>query len=1218
MAKKSGENSITDKNNVKKENDSSDNVEKKKSEKAESVTSKAKQKIVGFSTNSVFKKKKKKTTKENGEDVKSPAAPKEKVYRKSTFELSEKDFEIFGTDKKIEKKLEQLNDKLGGIEKIMKLLKIDERNGMCSPKEEKYAAKAKKKLDIAIEYRKSFGDNKLPNIPPNRLLHFIIEGFDDITLLILLFASILSFIIGLADDPINGWSEGFSIVLSIVFVSSISGVIEYYKDQSLNAIDKKSNTSYSTIIRDGNHMHIKSEDLVVGDLIVLDVGNRVPCDCLIVDDDISLYTQDFTNSAGGRSTSPMLINDKEKNPFILSGYDIVKGTCRAIAISVGENSRQYKEIVKRNLETTTDTALQGRLQGVANYVTYTGIFFAIVIFIVIAATFEDATYREGRSDARYFIDAIVLAATIVVVAIPEGLPMTVAISLGFRANTILEQNLLIRKVSGNENMGYVTDILPNKTGTFTKNDMVCSAGWFADLYYSTSDGIPNGKKKFEKYLYDIIRENIAQNSSTTVTYHKKVIKKQSMAAKSAAFLGKMMGSGEKNKDKKAESGKPEAERDGGMDVQIFGTQTEAALIRMMVDKMGCAKDFFIYERKVNVRKCFYTFTPSARISAAVVEKKTNGNGYRLYVKGAAETVVKLCFKYLDHRAEMQDLDYKKKQYIINDLIVKMGRAQLRPIALAHCDFDEITKLKLPTNLKQVDWVFKQKLVLDAIVGIKDPLRDGISDAVLKCQKAGIKIRMVTGEHIDTARAICTRLNILSDEKNAYLASDLERLSLSQIDKILPSIEIIARCPPEFKKGFVSRLNGKALPRNKKEWCKLHNIKDTEWDQQASRLLPGYHDEWYNHHVRDSNIVGVVGKHPEDILTLSVGNIGLALAKSSTTGAKLSSDVSAMDDSFSTIVKSVTWGRALQENVRSFLQFQLTTNFVVLSFSLIIALHGEQVPFNAVMLLWTNLIMDTLAAVAFGTEAPFHMSMERLPYRRDADLINKEMRKNIIVQGSFQLLLLIILYFDGHTMFQKTDGTFINKGSVCIKNFTNTDDVSPTPSSAPVICSEYDYTHYTIVFNTFIFQQIFNFFNARRLEADAKSVCQGFQRNWTFLGTIFFIVIFQYFLVNFASTLLKTSNALTIGHWIACCLMAMFTVLPVGFLLRYLNNTKSDDMKTFSGYPGLVPVVEEEEEEDGGAKEPNSPTSLMEKGKLSKGKSTPTSPSKKKSSKYVVK
>ena len=116
---------------------------------------------------------------------------------------------------------------------------------------------------------------------------------------------------------------------------------------------------------------------------------------------------------------------------------------------------------------------------------------------MIAATFEDATYREGRSDARYFIDAIVLAATFVVVAIPEGLPMTVAISLGFRANTILEQNLLIRKVSGNENMGYVTDILPNKTGTFTKNDMVCSAGWFADLYYSTSDGIPNGKKKFE-------------------------------------------------------------------------------------------------------------------------------------------------------------------------------------------------------------------------------------------------------------------------------------------------------------------------------------------------------------------------------------------------------------------------------------------------------------------------------------------------------------------------------------------------------------------------------------------------------------------------------------------------------------------------------------------------------------------------------------------------
>ena len=134
-----------------------------------------------------------------------------------------------------------------------------------------------------------------------------------------------------------------------------------------------------------------------------------------------------------------------------------------------------------------------------------------------------------------------------------------------------------------------------------------------------------------------------------------------MAYNTAYIRGMKCTCRKENKDKKAKSGKPEAERDGGMDVQIFGTQTEAALIRMMVDKMGCAKDFFIYERKVNVRKCFYTFTPSARISAAVVEKKTNGNGYRLYVKGAAETVVKLCFKYLDHRAEMQDLDYKKKQ-----------------------------------------------------------------------------------------------------------------------------------------------------------------------------------------------------------------------------------------------------------------------------------------------------------------------------------------------------------------------------------------------------------------------------------------------------------------------------------------------------------------------------------------------------------------------------
>jgi P-type Ca2+ transporter type 2C len=1188
---------------------------------------KPQQKIVGFSRKSVFKKKKKKTevdktiTASNGNetDATNNTTSDEKTYRISTFEISEKDLEIFGTNNSVEQKLGQLN-KLGGLEKIMKILNTHELNGLCLPQDEKYATKKKSKLpDVAAKHRKSFGNNNLPNIPPSNLLHFIIEGFDDVTLLILLFASVLSFIIGLADDPTNGWSEGVSIILSIVFVSSISGIIEYSKDKSLNDIDKKSNSSNSTIMRNGKHMHIESKNLVVGDIIVLDVGNRVPCDCILLDEQVTIYSRNFTNNAGGRSTSPLLKNDKENNPFILSGYDIITGTCRALAISVGENSRHYKELVQRNLETTTKTPLQRRLQGVANYVTYTGIFFAIFIFIAQSVTFGNTGANEGQSDGRYFIDAIVLAATIVVVAIPEGLPMTVAISLGFRAKTILQQNLLIRNVSGNENMGYVTDILSNKTGTFTKNEMSCAAGWFADLYYSSSDGIPNGKKKFENYLYQALKENIAQNSSTTVTYHKKEVKAKSMAAKSAAFLGKMMSKG---KDAGAKETK---EADNGLEVKIYGTQTEAALIKMMIDKMGCAKDFFIYERKVNTRTCFYTFTPSLRISAAVVEKKTNGNGHRLYVKGAAEVVVKLCFKYLDHRAALQDLDYKKKQYFMNDLIVKMGKAQYRPIALAHCDFDDITKLKLPTNLQNVDWVFKQKLVLDAIVGIKDVLRDGISDAVLKCQKAGIKVRMITGEHIDTARAIGTRLNILTNEANAYLASDLERLSLSQIDKIFPSIEIIARCPPKFKKGFVSRLNGKALPRNKREWCKLHNVKETEWDQQASRLLPGYLDEWENHHVRDTCIVGVVGKHPEDILTLSVGNIGLALAKSSTTGAKLSSDISAMDDSFATIVNSVMWGRGLQENVRSFLQFQLTTNFVVLSFTLIVVLSGLQVPFNAVMLLWTNLIMDTLAAVAFGTEASFRKSMERLPYRRDANLINKEMKKNILVQGSFQLLLLFILFENGHTMFQKSDGTFVEKGNACLSyvgeilNGTSP-SVPPTPSSAPRICSKYDYTHYTIIFNTFIFQQVFNFFNARRLEADVKTACTGFHTNRTFLGTIVFILIFQFLLVEVFSTLLKTSS-LTVGHWIACFLMALFTVLPVGFLLRYFNNSKSDDMKIFSGYPNLVPPEPEDKNKTNGdatdnKMEPNSPASLMEKGKLSTGKIK--SPQTKKKSKYVVK
>ena len=281
-------------------------------------------------------------------------------------------------------------------------------------------------------------------------------------------------------------------------------------------------------------------------------------------------------------------------------------------------------------------------------------------------TFGNKGPNEGQSDGQYFTDAIILAATIVVVAIPEGLPMTVAISLGFRAATMLEQQLLVRNNSGNENMGYVTDILSNKTGTFTKNQMTCAAGWFADLYYSQSDGVPNGKKKFDKYFFQILRENIAQNSSATVSYTPREKKgSKSFVSKGTAFLGKMIGG-----SKPTSAGGKEAEE--GPLVEVYGSQTEGALLRMMIDRMGCAKDFFTNERNVNVRKCFYTFTPKSRFSAAVVEKKTNGNGHRLYIKGAAEVIVARCTAYLDHRAEKQAMDHTKKQYFLNDLIGKNG------------------------------------------------------------------------------------------------------------------------------------------------------------------------------------------------------------------------------------------------------------------------------------------------------------------------------------------------------------------------------------------------------------------------------------------------------------------------------------------------------------------------------------------------------------------
>ena len=332
------------------------------------------------------------------------------------------------------------------------------------------------------------------------------------------------------------------------------------------------------------------------------------------------------------------------------------------------------------------------------------------------------------------------------------------------------------------------------------------------------------------------------------------------------------------------------------------------------------------------------------------------------------------------------LDDAGRAYLSDKVITHMARDALRTIAIAHVDF---SNTDIPdTDALEDDWGYTQKLTLQAIVGIIDPLRPDVVEAVKTCQAAGIMVRMVTGDNIETAKAIAKRCGILTEGGEALEGPTFRKMTPAQLDKILPAASA-ARSSPDDKHTLVTRLNGKALPKDQKEggappWA--------SWEEDRKRS-PGLLPEWRNVYGSDGEVVGVTGDGTNDAPALKAGDVGLSMGLSGTDVAKEASDIVILDDKFSSIVKAVLWGRCVYDNIRKFLQFQLTVNVVALVLVFIAACTTGSTPLNAIMMLWVNLIMDTMGALALATELPTPQLLNRRPYPLDAPLISGLMWRN---------------------------------------------------------------------------------------------------------------------------------------------------------------------------------------------------------------------------------
>lgn len=850
-----------------------------------------------------------------------------------------------------------------------------------------------------------FKDNRLPEKKGKSLLQLMWITYNDKVLILLSIAAVISLAVGLYQtfggehkpgEPKVEWIEGVAIIVAIAIVVIVGSLNDYQKERQFAQLNKKKQDRDVKAVRSGKTIELSVFDILAGDVIHLEPGDLVPVDGILIegfnvkcDESQTTGESDIIRKRPADEVYAAIENHedlKKMDPFIQSGSRIMEGVGTFMCTSTGVYSSYGKTMMALN-EDVEMTPLQMKLNVIATYIAKLGGAAGLLLFIVL---FIEFLVRLPKLDSnvtpaekgQMFLNIFIVVVTIIVVAVPEGLPLAVTLALAFATTRMLRDANLVRHLKACEVMGNATTICSDKTGTLTQNKMQVVSGTIGTSHRFGGARPGSHGSDGESSPIDASGDISASEFCSMLSTPVKELLLKSIALNSTAFEGEVDGQ------------------------QTFiGSKTETALLMFARAHLGMGPVSEVRENSTTLQLIPFD---SGRKCMGIVAALPNG-GARLYIKGASEIILAKCSQILGNAASDGTLSPMSQDNIdtVTRLIESYAKRSLRTIGICYKDFDTWPPKGVRFAEGSTSEVVFQDLFRNmsfiGVVGIQDPLREGVPEAVELCQKAGVVIRMVTGDNKITAEAIAKECGIIQPNSIVMEGPEFRNLSKFEQEQIIPRLHVLARSSPEDKRILVKRLKDKG------------------------------------------ETVAVTGDGTNDAPALKMADVGFSMGISGTEVAKEASAIILMDDNFTSIVKALKWGRAVNDAVKRFLQFQLTVNItaVILTFVTAVSSDEEESVLTAVQLLWVNLIMDTLAALALATDPPHDSVLDRKPEPKGSSIISVTMWKMIFGQSIYQLVITFLLYYGAP------------KGILPL-NYTPDDDEIAT-----------------LVFNTFVWMQIFN-------------------------------------------------------------------------------------------------------------------------------------------------